>query len=185
MVLVRHGEAVCNVSGVIGGYTGCTGLTDRGVTQATALRDRLTRTGELARRPRCTPRSFLARCETAEIIRPALEAWREGPLDVVALDELCELHPGKADGLTWAEFTARYPVPDWDNDPDEPVVPGAESWTGFVERASTRSAPLPTRTVAGSWWPPVMRESSRPACSVSSRRTSIARAFGFEHSTRR
>ena len=30
IVLVRHGEAVCNVSGVVGGARGCTGLTELG-----------------------------------------------------------------------------------------------------------------------------------------------------------
>jgi 2,3-bisphosphoglycerate-dependent phosphoglycerate mutase len=136
VVLVRHGEAVCNVSGVIGGLKGCSGLTERGVAQAHALADRLARTGELGN-VTALYSSVLPRArQTAQIIRPALEAWGRGPLDPVALDELCELHPGEADGLSWSEFTARYPVPDWDNNPDQPVAPGAESWTRFVERAS-------------------------------------------------
>jgi hypothetical protein len=47
IVLVRHGEAVCNVSGVVGGQMGCTGLTDLGRRQVRAVADRLERTGEL------------------------------------------------------------------------------------------------------------------------------------------
>ncbi len=49
---------------------------------------------------------------------------------------LCELHPGEADGLTWAEFTHRYGGPDWDVDPDAELAPGGESWTGFVRRVT-------------------------------------------------
>ena len=37
LVLVRHGEAACNVGGVVGGRRGCTGLTELGRRQATAL----------------------------------------------------------------------------------------------------------------------------------------------------
>ena len=48
MVLVRHGEAVCNVAGVCGGPLGLPGLTDRGRAQVEGLRDRLAASGELA-----------------------------------------------------------------------------------------------------------------------------------------
>ena len=50
--------------------------------------------------------------------------------------DLCELHPGEADGLTWDEFRDRYGEPDWDVDPDSVVAPGGESWTGFVDRVA-------------------------------------------------
>ena len=50
--------------------------------------------------------------------------------------DLCELHPGEADGLTWDEFRVRYGEPDFDVDPDSVVAPGGESWTGFVTRVS-------------------------------------------------
>ena len=50
--------------------------------------------------------------------------------------DLCELHPGEADGLTWDEFRARYGEPDFDADPDTVVAPGGESWSSFVARAS-------------------------------------------------
>ena len=36
LVLVRHGEAECNVAGIVGGPQGCTGLTDLGRVQAAA-----------------------------------------------------------------------------------------------------------------------------------------------------
>jgi probable phosphoglycerate mutase len=77
--------------------------------------------------------SVLARSiETASIIAPGL-APHPAP---VADCDLCELHPGEADGLSWEEFRVRYGEPDWDADPDSAVAPGGESWTGFVRRAS-------------------------------------------------
>ncbi len=54
--------------------------------------------------------------------------------------DLCELHPGEADGLTWDEFRVRYGDVDFDVDPDSVVAPGGESWTSFVARASSAVA---------------------------------------------
>jgi probable phosphoglycerate mutase len=41
LLLVRHGEAWCNLAGVAGGDRGCTGLTDQGREQAERLAVRL------------------------------------------------------------------------------------------------------------------------------------------------
>lgn len=41
LILVRHGQAHCNVARVIGGRRGCTGLTEHGRHQARLLGDRL------------------------------------------------------------------------------------------------------------------------------------------------
>jgi len=138
VVLIRHGEAVCNVAGIVGGARGCTGLTETGVAQATSLRDRLARTGEL-RGVAALYSSVLPRArQTADIIAPALDRWRSGPpLQVREECSLCELHPGEADALSWPEFLARYEAPDWDIDPTTPIAPGGESWSTFVDRAST------------------------------------------------
>jgi probable phosphoglycerate mutase len=137
LVLVRHGEAVCNVSGVVGGRKGCTGLTTTGVAQVEALRDRLRRSGEL-RGVAALYSSVLSRAiETATILAPALDAWREGPpLEVHQECSLCELHPGQGDGLEWGEFVERFGEPDWDSDPWQPLAPEGESWWGFLDRAA-------------------------------------------------
>lgn len=131
LVLVRHGEAHCNVSGVCGGPVGCRGLTDRGRAQVEALRDRLAATAELegcgALYASVLPRAR----ETAAVLAPVL-LGRGG--SVRARCDLCELHPGEADGMAWPEFTERFGAPDWDVDPDHPIAPGGESWTGFVRR---------------------------------------------------
>ena len=132
LVLVRHGEAICNVEGVIGGPKGCRGLTDTGREQARALTDRLVRSAEFhdveALYTSVLPRAI----ETASILARAL------PSDLVATADcdLCELHPGEADGLTWSAMVARFGVPDWDVDPRGPFAPGGESWTGFFERCA-------------------------------------------------
>lgn len=137
LVLVRHGEAVCNVEGVVGGRRGCTGLTARGERQVVALADRLAASGELAGVDALYASVLRRAVRTAEILAPALEPGSEGGrLEVRADCDLCELHPGEADGLRWDEFAARYQEPDWDTDPWLPIAPGGESWGGFVERAA-------------------------------------------------
>ncbi len=135
LVLVRHGEARCNVTGVCGGQRGCTGLTERGVAQVAALRDRLVATGELAGAAALVASELPRAVETAELLAPALgRPGRGSGLEVVRDCDVCELHPGEADGLAWDEFSARFGDPDWDAEPDRPIAPGGESWTGFVRR---------------------------------------------------
>ncbi len=130
LLLVRHGEAVCNVSGVVGGARGCTGLSDRGRTQAQALGERLRVSGELGD-VAATYVSPLPRArETAHLVGTAVPGL---PVAQVAPD-LEELRPGVADGLTWAQLVARFGGPDWDEDPGMPLAPGGESWLEFSQR---------------------------------------------------
>ncbi len=140
LVLIRHGEAVCNVSGVCGGRLGCDGLTGLGRRQVEALRDRLLVTGELAGADALYASVLPRAVETAELLAPALGAVAAGrrasTLEVLTECGLCELHPGEADGLTWSEFTERFGPLDWDADPWRPIAPGGESWAGFVNRVA-------------------------------------------------
>jgi probable phosphoglycerate mutase len=141
IVLVRHGEAVCNVSGVCGGPIGCQGLTERGRAQVGVLRDRLTETGELAGVGALYASILPRAVETAELLAPALagvdlDGVTGEPPAVVEECGFCELHPGEADGLGWTEFSDRFGNPDWDTDPGRPIAPGGESWTGFVNRVA-------------------------------------------------
>jgi probable phosphoglycerate mutase len=93
---------------------------------------RLIETGELADAGALYA-SVLARAlETGGIIARSIG---DGSAPVGDCD-LCELHPGEADGLTWDEFRLRYGEPDFDVDPDTEVAPGGESWSSFVARAS-------------------------------------------------
>jgi broad specificity phosphatase PhoE len=134
IVLVRHGEAVCNVSGVCGGPQGCAGLTEAGRDQVAALRDRLFASDELADASALYASVLPRAVETAMGIAAALTG-REGAVPPLVTEcDLCELHPGEADGMGWEEFTAAFGTPDWDTDPSQPIAPGGESWTGFVRR---------------------------------------------------
>ena len=72
VVMIRHGEAVCNVSGVCGGRLGCEGLTPRGRRQVEELRDRLLATGELAGADVLYASVLPRAIETAELVAPAL-----------------------------------------------------------------------------------------------------------------
>lgn len=132
MVLIRHGESACSRAGVVGGHKGCTGLSDKGVREAQALRDRLIRTGELSGASALYSSVLPRAVQTARIISPAIGTG----LAPVAKCSFCELHPGEADGLTWSEFSERYGEPDFVNDPDVELSPGGESWSGFLGRAS-------------------------------------------------
>jgi len=150
VVLIRHGEAECNVSGVCGGPRGCHGLTPYGVRQVEALRDRLGSTGELAGADALYASVLPRAVQTAELLAPVLRSLgpdgTTGPAPTLRLDcGLCELHPGEADALSWSEFTARFGDPDWDVDPGRPIAPGGESWTGFVGRVAETLEQLVSR----------------------------------------
>jgi probable phosphoglycerate mutase len=133
VVLVRHGEAVCNVSGIVGGMLGCTGLTDLGRRQVSALAERLASTGELAGASAIYASTLPRAIETAQLLRPVVG---DGTCDIVQDRELSELFPGEADGLGWQEVVDRFGSPEWDTDPELLIAPGGESWSGFIARAS-------------------------------------------------
>jgi probable phosphoglycerate mutase len=125
-LLVRHGAANAADTGVIAGIKGCTGLSELGRRQAEALRDRL------ATNPipvDVVQTSVLPRAiETAAIIAPALGG---GP--AVQDCDLCELHPGECDGMTWEQWRATYDV-DPIRNLDEEMSPGGESVISFARR---------------------------------------------------
>ncbi|MGH9281364.1 MAG: histidine phosphatase family protein [Acidimicrobiales bacterium] len=133
LVLVRHGEAQCHVEQVVGGPKGCTGLSDLGRRQSEALRRRLARSRELDCADILYASTLPRALETAEAIAPAL-----GGPTIKQDEDLCELHPGEADGITWEAFRERYT---WAGDTSataaavyRPMAPGAESWARFSER---------------------------------------------------
>jgi probable phosphoglycerate mutase len=142
IVLVRHGEAICNVNGIVGGVRGCTGLTGLGRRQVSALATRLERTGELTGATALYASVLPRAVETAEILRPVVG---DGKLDIVQECALCELHPGESDGLTWQEVVDRFGVPEWDTDPGTLIAPGGESWSAFVPRAAAAVQALALR----------------------------------------
>lgn len=128
LILVRHGDAHAGFHGVIGGERGCAGLTDTGRAQAEALRARLSVAGGMGvdvLLASTLPRAI----ETAAIIAPGLG------LEIADRDcELCEVHTGEADGLTWTDYADRYGSFDMEVEPDRAFAPSGDSWNTFHER---------------------------------------------------
>jgi probable phosphoglycerate mutase len=129
LYLIRHGEAHSNVEAVIGGMQGDRGLTERGIAQAEALARRLTSTNLAAD---VLYASTLPRARmTAEFIAQALK------LPINWDDELHELRPGEADGMTVEAARARFEGLDrFLFESFTPIAPGGESWGSFQTRVS-------------------------------------------------
>ena len=121
--LIRHGESISAVEHRIGDL----GLTPLGVTQAEHLRDRLAGTGEIAADVLIASTMIRAR-QTAEIVAPALG------LPIIFDEEVEELRPGEAEGLTNEQYRETFGLVDVQKDPFRPVAPGGESWTQFMQR---------------------------------------------------
>src|SRR5438045_773143 len=96
LVLIRHADSEHSARQVIAGMNGCTGLTERGVAQVHALADRLRATGELGDCSALLCSPVLRARQTAQVLAGVL------PVGVIEEDcDLCEVHPGDADGLSW------------------------------------------------------------------------------------
>lgn len=131
-ILIRHGESTANAYGVAGGAAGDKGLTELGRLQARALTVRLVQSGEF-REAITIYHSNLPRArETAQLVHAAFRA----DLPLVEHPNVDELRVGEGDGLTWAEFSERFDVPNWDTDPHLPNAPGGESLLGFYDRVT-------------------------------------------------
>jgi 2,3-bisphosphoglycerate-dependent phosphoglycerate mutase len=130
LVLARHGEANCNVTGTVGGEHGCTGLSPRGNDQITQLAARLAT--EHRERPfdafYGTPRRRVT--DTTAIITAAL------PLTATVVDDLRGPDHGHADGQPWHEVKTAFGGPPQHN-PDLPYAPGSETWNQYLARATT------------------------------------------------
>ena len=129
IVLVRHGESWGQTEGRHVGHDHCRGLSEHGRRQAAALADRLAG-GELGHVDALLSSEMQRAVETARIIGPAI-GFDEPVQDCV----VCEIHPGEADGLTWAEVEQRWPTDagtGWD--PGVQVIGGAESWLDMHDR---------------------------------------------------
>jgi probable phosphoglycerate mutase len=128
LLLVRHGQAVCNVTGVVGGPRSCAGLTPLGREQARRLAARLNR-AEAVTVMYTAPRLRVQ--ETAQIIgrdirlAPAIDPLFDGP------------GHGDADGRPWAEVKTAFGGPP-QSSPDRPFAVGAETWNYYLARAADR-----------------------------------------------
>ena len=136
LLLVRHGEGVVNVNGVIGGLRGCAGLTDLGRQQVQKLTDRWVQAGF---RPDVLVSSPVRRArETGDLLAAA-------GLSVTEDCGVCEMHLGEADGLTWNEYDAKYGRFNLEAEPSRPFAPGAESWADVLARVQGHMEELSVR----------------------------------------
>jgi len=136
LLLARHGQATCNLTGLVGGPATCTGLTDTGRAQVRRLAGRL----HAASRPidvlYAAPRR---RChETGRILADTLDL----PLHIEP--GLDGPHHGQADGQPWHQVKAVFGGPPHAH-PDQPYAAGAETWNDYLTRATAFLATLPDR----------------------------------------
>lgn len=126
--LIRHGESVANTQPIIAGMRADVGLTDLGRQQARLLEERL-RTDDWAA-------DVLYASTLPRAIETAAYVSRGLGLPVEPDDEVQELRPGVADGLSIAEWRRRYPGLEQgpSNRPHQRFSPEGESWAEFVVR---------------------------------------------------
>lgn len=129
--LIRHGESVANTQPIIAGMRSDVGLTERGREQAALLEDRL--------RTDAWTADVLYASTLPRAVETAAYVSRGLGLPVHHDDEIQELRPGVADGLSIAEWRERYPGldPGPANRPFQRFAPEGESWSQFVVRAGT------------------------------------------------
>ncbi len=129
LILIRHGESDHALCDVIAGRHSCRGLSEQGLKQAELLAHRLVVTHEVSdcQALLCSP--VLRARQTAEVLARVLPA---GPIEDDC--DLCELHPGAADGLSWEAYRATYGAFNLLTSPTRPFALGAESWVEFAQR---------------------------------------------------
>jgi probable phosphoglycerate mutase len=126
LLLIRHGHGTNQAQRRFLQHA-CTGLTETGVAQARTL------AGALARDPTLTAPVVLASrakraIDTAEILAEALGV----PVTEQSCD-LCDLHPGAAEGLTPEELEREFgPVAGWTR--PYQIVPGADNVVAWQQR---------------------------------------------------
>lgn len=125
LYLIRHGEM-----SPVKGFIRDDGLSPLGRLQAERLRDRLAATGEIKADVLITS-TFPRALQTAEIIAPALD------LVPIPDDDLQELRPGEAYGLSIEEFREKYQEVSFEENPFRALAPGAENWAQFMLRVGT------------------------------------------------
>src|SRR5580693_921757 len=127
VIISRHGEAHCNVAGLVGGDKTCTGLTDLGRKQVECLADRLRAEHETAPFDVLYAAPRLRVRQSAGILSAALG------LPVNVAERLAGPRHGEADGRTWAEIYAEFGGAPR-SDPDRPYAPGSETWNEYLAR---------------------------------------------------
>ncbi len=132
LVLVRHGASRSTEIEIVGGHSGCRGLSVEGVLQSERLSRRWLRNPPFDRDlafggAYCS--SMRRAQDTAAIVLSTLELSLTG-----SSCDLCEIHPGVADGMSWTDVAEKFGQIDVFADPDKSIAPGAESWNQMRDR---------------------------------------------------
>jgi probable phosphoglycerate mutase len=130
LVIARHGEAVCNTTGIVGGDKGCTGLSQRGRRQAAQLAVRL--------KADHTQRAFdVLLCSPRLRVRQSAAAVAdELDLTIVVEKDLRGPDHGTADGRPWAQVKAEFGSA-LQHQPHKLLADGADSWNTYLARATS------------------------------------------------
>jgi broad specificity phosphatase PhoE len=129
---------MAQADGLLTNHDSCRGLSEVGTQQVARLCDRLRRTGELGDVD-VVFTSLLARArQTAEAIKESLG----GAPAISAECDFCELHPGDAEGMTWAAMIEKWPADVDKDDPYRRRLPGMETWSEMSQRIGTRLSQL-------------------------------------------
>lgn len=134
LILVRHGYSRATELKMVGGHVGCRGLSTEGLLQAERLSRRWLKSppfdDEL---PFGAAYSSVMRrsIETAAaVLSPLGLSLKETKCD------LCEIHPGQADGLMWSDVSEKFGDVDIFSNPFVPIAPEGECWNDVRNRAS-------------------------------------------------
>lgn len=135
LLIARHGEAHCNRDQIVGGPTGCQGLTPLGRSQIERLAHRL-RHRHHGRPIQALYTTPLRRAhESAAIIGAYLG------LNPKIAPALAKQDHGTADGCPWVDVVTAYDgVPALDA--DRPLAPGGETWRQYLHRTTTALAEI-------------------------------------------
>jgi probable phosphoglycerate mutase len=135
LTFVRHGQAQCNVDGVVGGPRTCTGLTDLGRRQMTLTAARLVSEHEANpfTHVYSGPRRRLI--ESGRILTDTLD------LPLIISNTLDGPVHGDADGKPWHEVKTAFRGGPHAH-PDQPWAPGSDTWNGYLKLASEVLADL-------------------------------------------
>ena len=129
LILIRHGASAHTLRGIIAGGSSCPGLTDEGFKQAHLLAGRFRTMPEASNCHTVLSSPVLRAYQTADVLARTLEI-----LPIVQDNDLAEVHPGEAEGLSWDAYRSQYGEFDLVADPTRPFAPGGESWLQFIGR---------------------------------------------------
>jgi len=123
LILIRHAASQHSVHARVADIRSCTGLTELGVQQAHRLSHRFQASREVGDCQVLLSSPVRRARETADILMPSMNT------DMVTEDHtLREIHPGRADGLSWQEYQATYGGFDLIAEPTRIFAPEGESW---------------------------------------------------------